>query len=67
VSDRLDPSALAFGSALAGDRDKAFEYLDKAYSIEDEDLMLIPRYPALDSVRSDPRYTDLMRRLGLPQ
>jgi TolB-like protein/tetratricopeptide (TPR) repeat protein len=67
VADRLDPSALAFGSALTGDRDKAFEYLDKAYSIEDEDLMLILRYPALDSIRSDPRYADLMRRLGLPE
>jgi serine/threonine protein kinase/tetratricopeptide (TPR) repeat protein len=67
VSDRLDPSALAFSSALIGDRDKAFEYLDKAYAIEDEDLIQTLRYPALDPLRSDVRYADLMRRLGLPQ
>jgi eukaryotic-like serine/threonine-protein kinase len=67
VSDRLVPSALALGSALAGDRDKAFEYLDKAYSIEDDDLIQTLRYPALDPIRSDARYADLMRRLGLPQ
>src|SRR5260370_10651069 len=67
VSKDVDPSARALSSALAGDRDKAFEYLDKAYSIEDEDLIQTLRYPALDSIRSDARYADLMRRLGLPE
>ena len=65
--DVRDPAGLALSFALAGDRDKAFEYFEKAYAIEDGDLIFILRYPALDPIRSDPRYADLMRRLGLPQ
>jgi hypothetical protein len=33
----------------------------------DDELIFCIRYPALDSIRSDPRYADLMRRLGLPE
>jgi serine/threonine protein kinase/tetratricopeptide (TPR) repeat protein len=60
-------SGIALGFALVGDRDKTFENLEKAFSAEDPDLILVLRYPALDSMRSDPRYADLMRRLGLPE
>ena len=56
---------VAAAFALAGDRDKTFEYLEKAYAGKDSDLII--RFPAFDSIRSDPRYSDLMRRLGLPE
>jgi TolB-like protein/Tfp pilus assembly protein PilF len=62
-----DPAYIAVGFALAGDRSKAFEYLEKSFSIESDELVLIIRFPAFDSIRSDPRYKDLMRRLGLPE
>ena len=64
-SDRS--AAVALASALAGDRDQAFEYLEKAYSDGDSELLFMIRYPALDPLRSDPRFKDLMRRLGLPE
>jgi eukaryotic-like serine/threonine-protein kinase len=60
-------SAVAVGFALAGNRDKAFDYLNKAYSDQDGELILCIRYPAFDSIRSDPRYADLMNRLALPE
>jgi eukaryotic-like serine/threonine-protein kinase len=60
-------SALAIAYSIAGDRDQAFQYLEKAYSDGDNELTLVIRYPALDPLRSDPRYADLMRHLGLPQ
>jgi eukaryotic-like serine/threonine-protein kinase len=60
-------SALALAYSIAGDRDQAFQYLEKAYSDGDNELLLVIRYPALDPLRSDPRYADLMRRLGLPE
>jgi len=60
-------SALALSYAILNDRDRAFEYLEKAYQIQDSDLILSLRFPAFDPIRSDPRYADLMRRLGLPQ
>jgi serine/threonine protein kinase/tetratricopeptide (TPR) repeat protein len=66
-SNGVPPADIAFSFALAGNRDKAFEYFEKAYSIEDDDLIQTLRYPVLAPLRSDPRYADLMRRMGLPQ
>jgi serine/threonine protein kinase/tetratricopeptide (TPR) repeat protein len=60
-------AAVAVASAISGDRDQAFEYLEKAYSDGNDELLIVIRYPALDPIRSDPRYADLMRRLGLPE
>jgi eukaryotic-like serine/threonine-protein kinase len=59
--------AVAVASALAGDKDQAFQNLDRAYADGDNELLICIRYPALDTLRSDPRYADLMRRFGLPQ
>jgi TolB-like protein/tetratricopeptide (TPR) repeat protein/predicted Ser/Thr protein kinase len=64
-SDRS--AAVAVAAALAGDRDQALQYLEKAYSDGDTELLFVIRYPALDALRSDPRFKDLMRRLGLPE
>ena len=66
-ANNLPISGIALSFALTGDRDKAFEYFEKAYSSEDDDLIQTLRYPAMERIRSDPRYADLMRRLGLPQ
>jgi serine/threonine protein kinase/tetratricopeptide (TPR) repeat protein len=60
-------AAVAVSFAVLGDRDKVFQYLEKMFSDEDDELIFCIRYPALDGIRSDPRYGDLMRRLGLPQ
>jgi predicted Zn-dependent protease len=69
LSPKDADTAAAVGTAyaLAGDRDHAFQYLEKAYAAGDNELLWVIRYPALDSLRSDPRFADLMRRLGLPQ
>jgi eukaryotic-like serine/threonine-protein kinase len=63
-SDRSAAVGVAY--AMSGDPDQAFQYLEKAYSNGDNELLFAIRYPAIDSLRSDPRYSDLMRRLGLP-
>ena len=60
-------AAIAVGFALAGDRNKAFEFLEKALAEEDDELIFCIRYPAFDSIRSDPRYAELMGHLGLPE
>ncbi len=49
-----------------GDKDKAFESLEKGYQEHDEFAPYL-REPAFDGIRSDPRYADLLRRMGLPQ
>jgi tetratricopeptide (TPR) repeat protein len=60
------PAAIAIAYAAAGDRDKAFEYLQKAYS-EGDGIGMWIRYPAFDLIRSDPRYANLMKQVGLPE
>jgi hypothetical protein len=60
-------TAVAIAAALLGDRDQAFQYLERAYADQDNELLIGVRYPALDPLRSDPRYKDLMRRLDLPE
>ena len=60
-------SSIAAAYGYANDREKTLEYLEKAYSQADEELLLSIRLPAFDFIRSDPRYADLMRRMGLPE
>jgi serine/threonine protein kinase/Tfp pilus assembly protein PilF len=59
--------AVAVAAALAGDKDQAFQNLEKAFTDADTELLICIRYPALDTLRSDPRYATLMHRFGLPQ
>ncbi len=49
-----------------GDRNSAFEWLEKAYQ-ERASRMQDVSDPLYDSLRSDPRFPDLMRRIGLPR
>ena len=51
--------------AWRGDTDQAFEWLDRAYAQQDGGLELIVTDPALESLRGDPRYTAMLRKLGL--
>ena len=52
--------------ALLGQRDAAFMDLEKAFATH-TGLLVIKVDPELDNIRSDPRYADLLRRIGLPQ
>lgn len=49
------------------EKDDAFAWLEKAYQDREWWLIWIKMDPKLDSLRSDPRFTDLMRRIGFPQ
>lgn len=51
---------------FAGDKDRAFQWLEEAYKARDGANTLIPD-PEWDPLRSDPRFSDLLRRLNLPQ
>jgi eukaryotic-like serine/threonine-protein kinase len=52
--------------ALLGQRDVAFALLEKVFPTRAQ-LLLIKVDPDLDNIRFDPRYADLLRRIGLPQ
>jgi hypothetical protein len=48
--------------ALLGNRDKAFEWLEQAFKNHSFGLIYLKVNSELDSLRSDLRYTDLLRR-----
>jgi serine/threonine-protein kinase len=50
-----------------GEKDPAFEWLDKAYAERSDLLVYLKVDPRVDSLRSDVRFTDLVKRVGLPQ
>ena len=49
------------------EKDEAFAWLEKAYQERSWWLVWIKMDPKVDSLRSDPRFTDLMRRIGFPE
>ncbi|PYS63056.1 MAG: hypothetical protein DMF76_07490, partial [Acidobacteria bacterium] len=51
--------------AELGRKDEAFAWLEKAYRERSPGFVDLKVQPTLDSLRSDPRYIDLLRRVGL--
>ena len=63
----VDPVFIAQGYTSLGQRDEAFAWLEKAY--EERSFYLAEHLscgPWFDSLRSDPRFQDLLRRMNLP-
>ncbi|HEV2489856.1 MAG TPA: hypothetical protein VGT03_08610 [Candidatus Acidoferrales bacterium] len=50
-----------------GDKDQAFSWLNKAVDEHDDYLINLRIEPMADPLRSDPRFGDVLRRIGLPQ
>jgi tetratricopeptide (TPR) repeat protein len=48
-----------------GEKDQAFEWLEKAAEERSGYLVYFKTEPVLDSLRSDPRFDNLLRRIGL--
>jgi len=52
--------------AYRGESDKAFEWLNRAYQQRDDGLLDLKFDPLLKNVRQDTRYTDLLKKMRLP-
>jgi eukaryotic-like serine/threonine-protein kinase len=62
----VDPAGIAGNYALLGEKDRAFSWLEKAYAEKSGSLPYIKPSPMYDSLRSDLRYANLLKRMGLP-
>lgn len=63
----ISPYMTATIYAGLGDKNKAFELLERSYQERASDLpWFIKADPRIDNLRSDPRFQDLLRRIGLP-
>ena len=74
LAELTDPPADSYVSqfdltiihAALGDRERAFECLERAFEEHSDHLPYLAVNPRLDSLRDDPRLNDLLRRMGLP-
>ena len=66
-AEYASPYLIAGLYADLGEKDHAFEWLSTAYQEHDENLLALRTDPAFDSLHSDPRYADLVRKIGFPQ
>ncbi|MGI9101583.1 MAG: protein kinase domain-containing protein [Terriglobales bacterium] len=63
-SDAFD---MAIAYAQLGENDRAFGLLDQVYRAHQLEILFLKGEPLLDPLHSDPRWADLLRRIGLPQ
>jgi TolB-like protein len=61
----IDAFTIASYYFYLGENDKGFGWLERSYSRREGLLLWITIEPRFDNVRSDPRYLDLVKRLGL--
>jgi serine/threonine-protein kinase len=61
----IPPHSMALLYAGLGEPDQAFAWLEEAYEARSGSLSYLKVDPALDSLRSDPRFQDLLQRVGL--
>jgi hypothetical protein len=55
----------AFNYAALGEKDKAFLWLDKAYASRSSFMTTLKYWSVFDPIRSDPRFSDSIRRVRL--
>jgi serine/threonine-protein kinase len=59
------PSIIARLYVGIGETDEAFRWLETAYGERDALVLLLHIDPIYDGIREDPRFSDLLRRMGL--
>ena len=64
-AEYVPPTSVAGFAARLGDKEQAFEWLEKAYQERDEGLTRLKLDPRYQNLRSDPRYAGLLRRINL--
>jgi TolB-like protein/Tfp pilus assembly protein PilF len=62
-----DPALIGFIYAKAGEKDQAFAWLEKGLKEKSDRIQYLKIDHMVDSLRSDPRYADMLKRMGMPQ
>lgn len=62
----VDPVAYVEPFVQLGDKDHAFAWLEKAYEERSSGLALLKDFEVADYLKSDPRFADLVQRIGIP-
>ena len=67
MKEEQNAFGLAFLYSELGNKDQAFHWLNAAYQEHEPNLLTLKTNPSFDSIRSDPRFAELVRKVGLPQ
>lgn len=63
----VSPLNIAMIYTGLGEKDQAFQWLQKAFEVRDYDMILLKVHPIWDPLRSDARFQDLLRRMNFPK
>jgi tetratricopeptide (TPR) repeat protein len=66
AADYISPVSVAYVYTALGDKDQAFENLDRAVHDRDPNLLGLKSNPIFESLRSDERYRAILRKMQLP-
>jgi TolB-like protein/Tfp pilus assembly protein PilF len=62
----VSPYSIAESYMRMGEKQKAFEWVEKAYEEHDSGLVSLAVEPMFEPLRSDPRFKEILRRMKLP-
>jgi hypothetical protein len=65
ASDYISPVSIAYICTALGDKDRAFENLDRAIFDRDPNILGLKTNPIFDGLRSDVRYRALLTKMQL--
>jgi len=60
-------SAIAVMCIRAGEKDLAMDWLERGFEMRDSYMPYVGVMPGFDSLRDEPRFQELLRRMNLPQ
>jgi tetratricopeptide (TPR) repeat protein len=64
---KIDSWWFACAYAALGEKDRAFEWIEKAYRERPSEMISFAASPDMDVLRSDPRYQAMLRRMDIPE
>jgi TolB-like protein/Tfp pilus assembly protein PilF len=67
ASDYISPVSIAYICTALGDKDQAFENLDRAIHDRDPNILGLKSNPIFENLRSDPRYRALLKKMQLEE
>lgn len=62
----VSPFLFAKIDVALGEKERAIDWLEKGYENREESSAWLNSDPGLDPIRSEPRFKELVRRIGLP-
>jgi hypothetical protein len=61
------PNDVASLYAIAGEKVQALEWLERGFEARDPNMPYLNLYPEFETLRSEPRFQALVRKMGLPE